>query len=134
MYISSPGIVRIFYIHCRKTTAMLYKMLWIERSFQINSGGSARARQVFVTKSGVLAEKVQEHFNKMLESLGMSSKTPQELKEIALSRKREESGDLVDKDEDTDLHTTLPGKFSNLQDEHFPLFLTFDRVSYMITL
>ena len=89
-----------------------------------------RLRQIFVTKSGVLAEKVQEYFYKMLESLGMSNKTPAELREIARARKHEQcDDDLVDKDEDSDLHTALPGKFSELPDEHFPLFLTFDRVS-----
>lgn len=89
-----------------------------------------KERQIFVTKSGVLAEKVQECFYKMLESLGMSNKTPEQLREISRARKHEQWGDdLVDKDEDSDLHTTLPGKFSDLQDEHFPLFLTFDRVS-----
>lgn len=109
---------------------MLYKMLCIERRLQMYSGGSVRTRQIFVTKSGVLAEKVQEYFYKMLESLGMSNKTPEELREISRARKHKQCGDeLVDKDEDSDLHTTLPEKFSDLQDEHFPLFLTFDRVS-----
>ena len=118
------------FIDRRKTTAMLHKMLWIERNLQITSGGSMRVRQVFVTKSAVLAEKVQEYFCKMLESLGMSDKTPEELKEIAQARTHHEECDgLVDKDEDSDLHTTLPGKFSDLKDDHFPLFITFDRVS-----
>lgn len=116
---------------CRKTTAILHKMLWIERSFQINSGGTINARQMFVTQSGVLAEKVQEYFNKMLESLGMSSKSAQELKAIAEERKRRLiNEELVDKDEDYDLNTALPARFSDLRDEHFPLFITFDHVHY----
>ena len=128
VFIASHALV--LHISCRKTTAMLYKMLWIERNLQMNSGGSLMARQIFVNKSGYLAEKVQEYFDKILESLGMSNKTQEELREVAQARKREQcSDDLVDKDEDPDLHTTLPGKFSELQDEHFPLFLTFDRVS-----
>jgi len=109
---------------------MLYKMLKIERDSQNNSGGSMRIRQIFITKSGILAEKVQEHFNTMFDSLEISNKSPTELKEIALSREHKPCNDLVDKDEDTDLHApTLPEKFSDLQDKHFPLFLTFDHVS-----
>lgn len=130
-YVLLPHTYPALLIDRRKTTAILYKMLWIERNFQITSGGSMRPRQVFVTKSAVLAEKVEEYFCKMLESLAMSNKTPEVLKEIAQARKHyEQCNGLVDKDEDSDLHTTLPGKFSDLQDEHFPLFLTFDRVSF----
>lgn len=66
----------------------------------------------------------------MLDSIEISNKSPKELKEIALSREHKPCADLVDKDEDADLHApTLPGKFSDLQDKDFPLFLTFDRVS-----
>ncbi|KAF8624782.1 hypothetical protein AX15_005672 [Amanita polypyramis BW_CC] len=116
-----------------KTTAMLHKMLWIEKSFQINGDGAIKARQMFVTKSGVLAEKVQEYFNKMLESLGMSNRSAQELKAIAEDRKRKQrNGDLVDKDEDYDLNTTLPTRFSDLRDDHFPLFITFDQLCALL--
>ena len=114
--------------HCRKTTAIVYKMLWIEQSCYINSGGSTRARQIFITKSAVLAKKVQEHFNKIFESLGISNKSPEELKIIAQSsREREHDGLNLD----ADLHVTLPGKFSDLRDEHFPLFLTLDGVCFL---
>ncbi|KAK2462120.1 hypothetical protein APHAL10511_006583 [Amanita phalloides] len=115
-----------------KTTAMLHKMLWIERSFEIGTDGTTKARQMFVTQSSVLADKVKEYFNKMLESLGMSNKSPEELKAMAQAQKYNEFDDLVDKDEDFDLNSSLPSKFSDLRDEHFPLFLTFDHLCTLL--
>ncbi|KAF8641227.1 hypothetical protein AX17_000861 [Amanita inopinata Kibby_2008] len=116
-----------------KTTAMLYKMLWVERSFQMNSEGMVKPRQLFVTQSNVLAKKVQEYFNKTLESVGMAAKSPLELKSVAKSRRSRENHDvLCDKDEDDDRHSPLPSKFSELQDEHFPCFITFSRLCALL--
>jgi len=109
---------------------MLFKMLWIERTYQLNSDDMAKPRQIFVTKSRVLAGKVEEYFLKLLDSLKMSSQSPQELKKIVAHRGTEpEEDNLVDFDEDEYWRADLPSKFSGLQDSNFPLFITFDRVS-----
>ena len=95
---------------------MLRKMLWIEIGFQTNSNGEAHARQVFVTRSVALAEKVEDYFYKMLESIGTSTR-----------RRPDRGPELVDRDEDS-LRDDLPLKYSDLEEKHFPLFIAFDRV------
>ena len=106
-------------------------MLWIERAYQLNSDCRAtKPRQIFVTKSRVLAGKVEEYFSKLLDSLKMSSKSIQELKKIVARNGTEpEEDNLIDFDEDEHWRADLPSKYSGLEDSNYPLFITFDRVS-----
>ena len=109
---------------------MLFKMLWIERTFELNSSGPTKPRQVFVTKSRLLVEKVEEYFLKLLDSLKTMSQPPQDLKRLSQTRKMKLDGEkLTNVDDDTNWRDDLPSKFSDLVDSHFPLFITFDRVS-----
>ncbi len=55
---------------------MLFKMLLIERTSQPMASDLPRPRQVFVTKSKMLAKKVQEYFVKLAGSLAMGSRSP----------------------------------------------------------
>ena len=87
----------------------------------------AKPRQLFVTKSPVLATKVEQYFLKLMESLSTASRSPQELKQMAINRIKVEE-DLIGEDDEEDWRNDLPKKFSLLEDEHFPLFITFDRV------
>jgi hypothetical protein len=106
---------------------MLFKMLAIERAYaqQSKSLSIARPRQVFVTQSRVLATRVEEAFSKLMASLAATNKSQEGLKELAEQQKL--SG-LCDVDDDVTWKADLPEMFSSLKDEHFPLFLTFDRV------
>ncbi|KAF5377280.1 hypothetical protein D9615_006447 [Tricholomella constricta] len=116
-----------------KTTTMLFKMLWIERTFQMNAQDMTKPRQIFVTKSRVLAGKVEEYFLKLLESLKAASQSPQELKRLVQAKKAQSKEvNLVDIDDDNDWRSDLPVKFSELQGSHFPLFITFDRLCELI--
>ncbi|GLB36677.1 putative uvrD-like helicase C-terminal domain [Lyophyllum shimeji] len=116
-----------------KTTTMLFKMLWIERTYQLNSNDVAKPRQIFVTKSRVLAGKVEEYFLKLLESLKTASQSPEELRKVIQARKAQaEEDNLVDIDDEDNWRSDLPVKFSELQDSHFPLFITFDRLCELI--
>ncbi|KAG5646925.1 hypothetical protein DXG03_002001 [Asterophora parasitica] len=118
-----------------KTTTMLFKMLWIERTFQMNTQDMTKPRQIFVTKSRVLAGKVEEYFLKLLESLKTASQSPEELKKLVAARKKAQSEDednLVDMDDEDNWRSDLPVKFSELQDSHFPLFLTFDHLCDLV--
>ncbi|KAF8060885.1 hypothetical protein FPV67DRAFT_312197 [Lyophyllum atratum] len=116
-----------------KTTTMLFKMLWIERTFQLNSNDVAKPRQIFVTKSRVLAGKVEEYFLKLLDSLKTASQSPQELRKLIQARKvQSEDDNLVDIDDEGTWRSDLPLRFSELQDSHFPLFLTFDRLCDLV--
>lgn len=112
---------------------MLFKMLGIERAYSQQSELSpvAKPRQIFVTQSRVLATRVEEYFSKLLESLAAAKKSKEELKELADQKKKlqqEGNSILYDVDDDVTWKSGLPEKFSLLQDEHFPLFLTFERV------
>jgi hypothetical protein len=116
----------------RKTTTMLFKMLGIERVFKLNQDIMDKPRQIFVTQSRVLASKVEEYFSKLLDSLSAAGRPKEELAKLA-KEKKSQSGEhsLFDLDDDINWRADLPSKFSELKDEHFPLFLTFDRVCYI---
>ena len=91
---------------------------------------TARPRQVFVTKSRKLAQKVEEHFTKYLVSLVFSSETRRDIQALK-SRTGQQDGDdenLWNEDDDAEWRNDLPKRFSQLEDCHFPLFLTFDQV------
>ena len=55
-----------------KTTTILFKMLGIQRAWEMHTSGMPKPRQIFVTKSRVLATKAQEYFAKLLESLALA--------------------------------------------------------------
>ncbi|KIN94541.1 hypothetical protein M404DRAFT_380130 [Pisolithus tinctorius Marx 270] len=114
-----------------KTTTMLFKMLGIQRAWQLHSEGSGmpRPRQIFVTKSHVLATKVEEYFVKLLDSLSLAGYT---LDELAMLKSRNVYRGLVDNDDVPDAQSGIPQRYSELEDHHFPLFLTFDRLVRMI--
>lgn len=115
----------------RKTTTMLFKMLGRERAYAMQKDGMAKPRQIFVTQSRVLAGKVEEYFSKLLHSLSTADKTREELAQMIKGKKQHhEDEGLVDVDDDVNWRADLPTRFSELRDEHFPLFLTFDRVGY----
>jgi hypothetical protein len=111
---------------------MLFKMLGIERAYTQQSEDLpvTKPRQIFVTQSRILATRVEEYFSKLLESLAAGKKSTEELKESAEQQKQQKGGDggLYDVDDDETWKSGLPSKFSLLQDEHFPLFLTVERV------
>ena len=107
---------------------MLYKILGIERAWQDSSqqgqvaeGCIGRPRQLFVTQSKMLAKKVEEYYVKLAVSHGVGHRSTQQHAEL-----------LINLDEETDWREDLPRRFGLLQDEHFPLFLTFDEVMFHI--
>jgi hypothetical protein len=111
---------------------MLFKMLGIENSWQQNRElRPERPRQLFVTQSRMLADKVEEYFIKLLQSLVLASQTQNGISELLdRQRNREEAG-LVDQDEALNWREDLPRRFSELQESHFPMFITFDKVRYV---
>lgn len=116
---------------------MLLKILGIERAWELRSEEVPKVRQLFVTKSQTLVEKVEEYFTKLMSSLSIGSQSPEALKELAKAQKlAQEMEVMVDKDEEVDHRSNLPPRFSLLTEAHFPLFITFDRVSclFMYTL
>lgn len=113
----------------RKTTTMLFKMLGIERSWESYRETMPKPRQLFVTQSRVLAEKVEEYFTKLLESLATANQSPKELADLATRKKDQQQQGLVDRDEEIYWRGDLPKRYGALKEEHFPMFLTYDHVS-----
>ena len=113
----------------RKTTTMLFKMLSIENSWQQNRElRPERPRQLFVTQSRMLADKVEEYFIKLLQTLALESRTERGISDLLERQKNREEAGLVDQEEALDWREDLPRRFSELQDSHFPMFVTFDKV------
>ncbi|KAI0735956.1 P-loop containing nucleoside triphosphate hydrolase protein [Earliella scabrosa] len=115
-----------------KTTTMLFKMLGIERSWESFRETLPRPRQLFVTQSRVLAEKVEEYFAKLFESLSAAGHTSADLANLLARRKRQQEQGLVDQDEEVWHRGDLPRRFGELTDEHFPMFLTYDQVCRLL--
>ena len=107
---------------------MMFKMLGIERIWQ--QMGS-KPRQVFVTQSRVLAMKVEEYFDKLMSSHEAAECSPRELR--ARERDVEEEIVYVDQDDNRKWRPDLPERFGELEDKHFPLFITYDRVRISLT-
>jgi hypothetical protein len=113
----------------RKTTTMLFKMLGIENSWQKNRElRPERPRQLFVTQSRMLADKVEEYFIKLVQALVLESQTESGISDLLERQKNREEAGLVDQDEAFNWREDLPRKFSELEDSHFPMFVTFDKV------
>ncbi|KAI6137065.1 hypothetical protein F5141DRAFT_66436 [Pisolithus sp. B1] len=111
-----------------KTTTMLFKMLGIQQAWQLHFECSdiPRPRQIFVTTSHMLANNVEKCFRKFMNSLSLAGCT---LDELAKLQSRHVDLGLVDSD---NVSGTLPQRFSELEDRHFPLFLPFERLARMI--
>ncbi|KAG2108067.1 P-loop containing nucleoside triphosphate hydrolase protein [Suillus discolor] len=112
-----------------KTTTMLFKILGIQRAWEMSAIDMLKPRQIFVTKSRVLATRVEEYFTKLLESLALAGYTLEELAKMKARSVQEGPVDLNDLPES---QMNMPMKYSELEDKHFPLFLTFDRLAKMI--
>ena len=107
---------------------MLFKILSIERSWMAHQDTLIKPRQVFVTQSRVLADKVQEYYKRLDDSHSSADKDPAELQAMALARAAERDQGLVDRDEEIERRSDLPKSYSELRDEHFPMFMTFHQV------
>jgi hypothetical protein len=104
---------------------MLFKILGIQRAWEMSTVDMPKPRQIFVTKSRMLATKVEEYFTKLLESLALAGYTLHELAKLKAQSVQE---GLVDMDDTPESQMNIPMRYSELEDEHFPLFVTFDRV------
>ena len=111
---------------------MLLKIFGIECSWEKMQEDSAepltRPRQMFVTQSRVLAERVEEYYRKLAESITASRRTAQESSKLAAVKKDRLTQGLVNRDEEEIFHGTLPQRYGDLAAEDFPLFVTYDQV------
>ena len=105
---------------------MLFKMLCIQRTWQQYPDMGPMPRQIFVTQSRVLASKVKWYFAKLMWSLEAAADSPEELRER--ENDVEQEIEFMDQDDNQRWMSDLPARFSELRDEHFPLFITYDQV------
>ena len=105
-------------------------MLGIERAWVENGSTGPRPRQVFVTKSRVLAEKVEEYGMKFMRVLARGNHVPSHIIQMVEQWRGPAPERLAHNAGDDCVREDLPSKFSELQDHHFPLFITIDAVSY----
>jgi hypothetical protein len=117
-------------IKARKTTAILFKILGIERAWEeVSHLYPSQPRQLFITKSSFLVRKVEYEFNRFIKSEALAKHAPQRFIERARSSPEQDSTDLFTVRDIGEWRAELPERFSELTDEHFPLFITFDEAS-----
>lgn len=92
-------------------------MIGIEKLFE-QMEEVTKPRQVFVTQSRVLAQRVQEYYQSLVSSASSHR----------AERSQDEEHILADLDDEDASAFGLPPKYSMLEDKHFPLFLTYDQV------
>lgn len=117
----------------RKTTIILFKILGIERAWQNRGNVDLRPRQIFITKSRRLANKVEEEYVNLLFSLCQGFDMPEDVRERIQCWNGRKKIATFDPDDDEDHRDDLPPRYSQLQDGHFPLFITTDTVSMFHT-
>ena len=88
--------------------------------------GFKKPRQLFVTQSQTLAANVRDYYRKLRVPYSSQSEYDPSCED---TRTETVSGLLTDNDEECVSLDGLPDRWSDLQDEHFPLFLSFDHVS-----
>ena len=112
----------------RKTTVIVFKIFGIERAWQNRGSIGPRPRQLFITKSQLLADKVEQEYVNLLLSLYAGPDTPQYVCERIRHWKSHRKEKVSDPDDAEGMRDDLPKKFSELQDSHFPLFVTVENV------
>ncbi|TFK76619.1 P-loop containing nucleoside triphosphate hydrolase protein [Pluteus cervinus] len=113
-----------------KTTIILLKILLVERNYWNGTSPSKRRpRQMFVTKSHLLANRVEHQFYNYASATlpDLASRPTQDVDDFT---------NLLDYDDNQATFglskNNLPLKFSELEDHHFPLFITFDDLCNLI--
>lgn len=87
---------------------------------------SAR-RQLFITQSPVLAGRVKKAYDALTRTQARSALSKAELRELVSQGSAfEDEADLIDVEQGQADRRGLPAKWGQLEDHHFPLFLSYD--------
>ncbi|KAH7338010.1 P-loop containing nucleoside triphosphate hydrolase protein [Rhizoctonia solani] len=114
-----------------KTTALVYKM----RANALAAGISDHPgplRQLFVTRSPVLTRRVASYYKGLIESGEMAHRSSEELRAMRESNQKDQPRDILEFDNEADLRDDLPDRYSELRENHFPLFISFDRLGQLL--
>ncbi|KAI0258663.1 hypothetical protein BC834DRAFT_696808 [Gloeopeniophorella convolvens] len=115
-----------------KTTIIVLKMFGIERGWQNGGCVGPRPRQIFVTKSSRLAEKVEEDYVNFLYSLSSGPGLPDHAKARVRRWRERKKNSVVDVGDSVSKREDLPDKFSKLGEADFPVFMTFDTLCTLL--
>lgn len=108
----------------------MFRILGIERAWEYLAHPYAqRPRQLFVTKSNLLARKVENDFLDFLKLDVFAQYVPPHFAQRLKRTKSQETETLFTDTSQGGWRKDLPRKYSELTDDHFPLFVTFDEVS-----
>jgi hypothetical protein len=113
---------------------MLFKMFGIERAWELRGSNDARPRQLFITKSRNLAEEVEGYFYKLIQSIFDEEDTPKHIADMLERQNARGDRGLARVSQESGWRQDLPGKYSELTEMHFPLFITVDTVSAFLLL
>ncbi|KAF8598550.1 P-loop containing nucleoside triphosphate hydrolase protein [Ceratobasidium sp. AG-I] len=114
-----------------KSTVLIYKMR-ANAQLSVISGNETPIRQLFVTRSRVLTQHIARNYQGLVDSNEMADKTLEELAEMRKNNETNQQHELVEFDNEVDLRDDLPNRFSELQDSHFPLFVSFDKLCSLL--
>jgi len=120
--------------HYRKTTVIVFKIFGIERAWQNQGCVGPRPRQMFITRSRLLAEKVERDYVSLLYSLSAGPDAPLYVRERVQRWNTRRKKVIFNPDDTEGERDDLPQKFSELRDSDFPLFLTMETVSTALLL
>ena len=113
---------------------MLLKMLGRHRNWEQFPDMRPKPRQVFVTQSQVLATKVEGYFKKLMSTFKATMDSPEV--HVIDERTEEEAENLeeglIGQEYNTRWRSGLPERFSELVDDHFPLFITYSQVKLFL--
>lgn len=107
---------------------IVFKIFGIERAWHNRGSVGPRPRQLFITKSWLLADKVERDYMNLLLSFSAGPDTPQYIRDRIQHWDLRKKNKVLDPDDVGGIREDLPDKFSDLQDKHFPLFITVDTV------
>ncbi|CAG8567860.1 13873_t:CDS:10 [Dentiscutata erythropus] len=97
-------------------------------------------RQIFVTVSPTLCTRVKQYFNRLRESAMLAEKKMSFTQFYEYTKKKDEESidnnqpddSLFEEDEEEKLLGDIPNSFRQLTDDHFPLFITYEKFSQML--
>lgn len=81
-------------------------------------------------QSAVLAIKVKEYYTRLQETLAASAFTREQMKIV--EEKKSAATNEIDLIDEEDIKQSLPASWSDLEDHHFPLFLSFDHLCSLL--
>ncbi|ELU40337.1 glycosyl hydrolases family 39 domain-containing protein [Rhizoctonia solani AG-1 IA] len=114
-----------------KTTALIYKIRAVDQENTAKEDQQP-IRQMFVTRSRVLAQHVESTYQGLAEFTNIALKSEEELEAMAKQSREDPDRALVEFDTEVDLRADLPSRYSDLDDSHFPLFISFDKLCSLL--